>query len=717
MVKKLKSLKIAAAAFLLSGALHAQWIAGYYESQNGVEPVSSIPWNKYTEVIHFAASTDGSGGVILHWLSQSEIQQLVAAGHQAGKKVIVCIQDNGSNLNAFSSSTAPGTINTFVNNIASFVNSNGYDGVDIDWEQNINGTQLAQLFQLLRSALGSGKVISAAMNNETSEIQAASSAASYVDQFNVMCYDMDTPGNGYSWYNDALLQNGNSSVMTCDWRVNPFLNAGVPASKIGIGLPFYGRRWQGVTKALVNGNFSTSTVLYNQLVTDSTRWQSQYQNYDSGYKSNYLSIASMNEFDSYTGTQTIQDAASWIKSKGFGGAMTFSLYYEFLSGQSGDAQYPLSAALYSALGGGSSSSSSSPTVAGPVVSGGSPTGSLASSTTQTTMSVLTNENATCKYATAAGTAYSSMPNTFSSTGGTSHSTTITGLQSGSSYNYYVRCADSSGNADTSDYGISFSVSSTSSSGGGGAPAALTATASPNSGSGSSQTFTFQVSDPGGYAAISELDTFIGTQAGGTNNCRVQYDGGSTLYLQNDAASSWLQGTMGSSSTLQNSQCSVNLAGSSASGSGYNLTLKFALTFTSAYNGTKSIYALAADSSTNTGWLTLGTWTVGGSGGSSGAPPVISNGAPAGTLAFGTTQATMSVVTNENATCKFATKAGTAYGSMPNTFKLTGGTMHSTTVTGLTNGGNYNYYVRCADSSGNADTSDYTIAFSVSRKKQ
>src|ERR1700694_3951073 len=259
-------------------------------------------------------------------------------------------------------------IGTFVSNIANFVNSNGYDGVDIDWEMNLDVGQYIQLLAQLRAALPA-KVITTDMNNGSAPQQGAAGSQAFVDQFNIMCYDMDTPGNGFSWYNDALFQNGNRNVMTCDWRVNPFLNAGEPPSKIGIGLPFYGRRWQGVTNAPVNGTFSTSTVLYNQLVTDSSPWQPQYQFYDSGYKSHYLSIPSMNEFDSYTGPQEIRDLASWIKTQGFGGAMTFSLYYEYLGGQSGDAQYPLSTALYAALGG----SSSTPP---PVISGGSPSGTL-----------------------------------------------------------------------------------------------------------------------------------------------------------------------------------------------------------------------------------------------------------------------------------------------------------------------------------------------------
>ena len=50
--------------------------------------------------------------------------------------------------------------------------------------------------------------------------------------------------------------------------------------------------------------------------------------------------------------------------------------------------------------------------------------------------------------------------------------------------------------------------------------------------------------------------------------------------------------------------------------------------------------------------------------------------------------------------------------MPNTFSSTGGTAHSTPVTGLADGGSYTYYVRCQDTAGNTDSDDYAIAFAV-----
>ena len=101
-----------------------------------------------------------------------------------------------------------------------------------------------------------------------------------------------------------------------------------------------------------------------------------------------------------------------------------------------------------------------------------------------------------------------------------------------------------------------------------------------------------------------------------------------------------------------------------------------------------------------------------SGGSDTTPPVRSGGLPSGEQVYGTTQVTMQVTTDENATCKYGSSSGVAYASMSNTFSTTGGTSHSTTISGLSNGGSYTRYVRCIDGSSNANTSDYSISWTV-----
>jgi uncharacterized protein YfiM (DUF2279 family) len=141
----------------------------------------------------------------------------------------------------------------------------------------------------------------------------------------------------------------------------------------------------------------------------------------------------------------------------------------------------------------------------------------------------------------------------------------------------------------------------------GPPAPVSVT--PSSGSGSSQTFAFVSSSPRGYAALSTILVVVNSTLAGAAGCYfLYYPGSNLLYLANDAGTAWAGSvTLGQSGSVQNSQCAVNAAASSASGSGNNLTLNVALTFQPAFNGSKNIYMDAYDGA-DSGWQLQGTWT-------------------------------------------------------------------------------------------------------------
>ena len=133
--------------------------------------------------------------------------------------------------------------------------------------------------------------------------------------------------------------------------------------------------------------------------------------------------------------------------------------------------------------------------------------------------------------------------------------------------------------------------------------------------------------------------------------------------------------------------------------------------TSATNGAHSLTARARDAAGNQTTSAIVSVTVSNAAPDT-TPPVLSNAQPSGVLAAGTTQTTISVSSNENATCRYATTAGTAYASMTNTFSTSGGTAHSTLITGLVGGQSYGRYVRCQDTASNANATDLAISFSV-----
>jgi uncharacterized delta-60 repeat protein len=117
------------------------------------------------------------------------------------------------------------------------------------------------------------------------------------------------------------------------------------------------------------------------------------------------------------------------------------------------APYPV---LTSGSTDGTGSDTTEPTLSDPVPALGAV---LNAGTSETTISLSTNENAQCRYYHGTGTAYLSMI-PFDTTGGTTHSTLITGLQNGTSYSYSVKCEDQSGNINTLDYVMNFSVAQT-----------------------------------------------------------------------------------------------------------------------------------------------------------------------------------------------------------------------------------------------------------------
>jgi hypothetical protein len=136
-------------------------------------------------------------------------------------------------------------------------------------------------------------------------------------------------------------------------------------------------------------------------------------------------------------------------------------------------------------------------------------------------------------------------------------------------------------------------------------------ASPSSGSGISQTFSFVFSDPYGYQSLAGVHALVNSTYTGTNACWIYYDAvNRSLWLAQDSAGGWNSIPVGSTATLQNSQCAFTGSGVSATGSGTNLTLKIPLTFKAAFAGAKNVYMDAKDRSGLASASVLrGTWTV------------------------------------------------------------------------------------------------------------
>jgi hypothetical protein len=134
---------------------------------------------------------------------------------------------------------------------------------------------------------------------------------------------------------------------------------------------------------------------------------------------------------------------------------------------------------------------------------------------------------------------------------------------------------------------------------------------PAFGTGSSQSFTFQFSHIAGYRNLEVVNVLISSALDGRSACYLAYSiPSSTLFLVNDAgqAGGPFAGAVqpGDSSTIQNSQCSVNLV--SATGNAGTLTLVVSISFKPSFGGNRIVFVAARDQGAgNTGWQPLGVW--------------------------------------------------------------------------------------------------------------
>ncbi len=136
--------------------------------------------------------------------------------------------------------------------------------------------------------------------------------------------------------------------------------------------------------------------------------------------------------------------------------------------------------------------------------------------------------------------------------------------------------------------------------------------SPATGSGASATLVLTYSDPDGFSDITTASALVQTSASTASACYVRYTRATNLLeLSNDTGTGWVGSTApGSAGTLENSQCVLNAASSSAAGAGPNLTVSVALIFRGTFGGAKNVYLNVSDSGgTFTGWQSRGAWTV------------------------------------------------------------------------------------------------------------
>jgi chitinase len=166
-------------------------------------------------------------------------------------------------------------IDLFINgNLATGISAAGiFDGIDIDWEfpaasDTVNATLLMQEFRKQLDALGETNdkhylltMFGPAGQQNFSNIQLAA-VARQLDYYNVQGYDFhgtwETSTNHASPLFDDKQDPAEDENFNIEYTIRSYLQAGVPAEKLVLGIPTYARGWTGVP-GTDNGLYQTST--------------------------------------------------------------------------------------------------------------------------------------------------------------------------------------------------------------------------------------------------------------------------------------------------------------------------------------------------------------------------------------------------------------------------------------------------------------------------
>jgi chitinase len=216
-----------------------------------------------------------------------------------------------------------------------------FDGIDIDWEYpNACGLSCdssgfaayRNLLQALRNRFGNELVTSAITADPTSggKLDAADygGAAQYVDFYMVMTYDFfgawaaggptapHSPLNSYSgipiagFHGDAAIQN--------------LKGKGVPSSKLLLGVPFYGRGWNGVSQSTPGGSASgPAPGTYEQGIEDYKVLRNSCPATGTVAGTAYARCGS--QWWSYDTPATIGGKMGYVNNQGLGGAFFWEL--------------------------------------------------------------------------------------------------------------------------------------------------------------------------------------------------------------------------------------------------------------------------------------------------------------------------------------------------------------------------------------------------------
>jgi len=246
-------------------SLQKKIIVGYVPGFRGILDGLSIDANKLTHINYAFVNVQDS----MAWLTNIETDTVNFRILNKLKKVnpdlkiLISIGGWSWSGNFSDAVLTPSSRKKFAKTSAEIVANNDLDGVDIDWEypgqrgnDNIFRPEDKQnytlMFKEIRKELDelskkTGKYyeLTTAVGASYSYIEHTEmdKAAKYLDYVNLMTYDFYTSGDSAGHHSNLYPPEDYEKDASAHKTFNEFVKAGVPAEKLVMGLPFYGRSW------------------------------------------------------------------------------------------------------------------------------------------------------------------------------------------------------------------------------------------------------------------------------------------------------------------------------------------------------------------------------------------------------------------------------------------------------------------------------------------
>ncbi|MBM4169087.1 MAG: hypothetical protein FJ215_08015 [Ignavibacteria bacterium] len=325
-----------------------QRIVGYYTAWNAARyPSSNISLTPLTHIIVAFAYPNADGTISAS--SGIPFAPLVQTARNEGKKILIAL-GGANNSTHFATVTADSTLRKkLIESIVRFLQSNQYDGVDIDWETPTNAqerTQLTSFVRELRTQLDQVSsslllTVAAPPTNWRGQYLDYPALIGSVDWFNVMTYDFYGPWSGFAGHNSPLypspadpLQAGSDST-----AIAYLLSRGIPSAKLVLGVPFYAVQFSAPGLYERTSTPAVSYLRYNDVINLlSGGWFSRWDNVA---KAPFLQNADATQFVTYEDPASIRLKAAFGARQKLGGLMCWELSQGLLE----DGQQPLLEAM------------------------------------------------------------------------------------------------------------------------------------------------------------------------------------------------------------------------------------------------------------------------------------------------------------------------------------------------------------------------------------